>query len=245
MSSPGPWGRARGPRKASRIGFYLWLGLVGGAVLAIFLLNRSFPSTDTPLGDPALVQTLGFLALAFSGLLFVRQFNLKQTARNVLIWVAAGGVLIIAFSFQNELKDLGLRLRSNVMPGYPVQTGERELTLSESADGHFHVYGTINGTRIPFLIDTGASDIVLDPTDARRLGIDLDNLKFDRPFGSANGIGYGAKAVVESLYVGPLAFSNVEVSINKAEMGSSLLGMAFLKRLKSYSVSGGKLILRW
>ena len=95
------------------------------------------------------------------------------------------------------------------------------------------------------MIDTGATDIVLDPSDAKRLGIDLDSLKFDRPFGSANGIGYGAKTVVESLAVGPIQLSNVEVSINKAEMGASLLGMAFLKRLKSYSVSGGKLILRW
>jgi aspartyl protease family protein len=244
MPSPGPWG-GPAPRKPSRTGLYLWLGLVGTAVLAIILLNRAFPSTDTPLGDPALVQTLGFLALASSGLLFVRQFNLKQTARNVLIWIAAGGVLIIGFSFQNELKDLGLRLRSNLIPGYAVETGPREITLSESQDGHFHVYGTINGTRIPFLVDTGASDIVLDPTDARRLGIDLDNLAFDRPFGSANGIGYGAKTVVGGLSVGPITFTNVEVSINKAEMGSSLLGMAFLKRLKSYSVSGGKLVLRW
>jgi len=45
--------------------------------------------------------------------------------------------------------------------------------------------------------------------------------------------------------VGPIAFSNVEVFVNKADIGTSLLGMAFLKRLKSYSVSGGKLILRW
>ena len=51
--------------------------------------------------------------------------------------------------------------------------------------------------------------------------------------------------MVASLAVGPIQFSNVEVSINKSEMGASLLGMAFLKRLKSYSVSGGKLILRW
>jgi len=244
VSQPGPWGRPA-PRKTSRTGLYLWLGLVGGAVLVIFLLDRSFPGTETALGDPALIQTLGFLALASSGLLFVRQFNLKQTARNVLIWVAAGGVLIIGFSFQNELKDLGLRLRSNLIPGYPVETGAHELTLSEGQDGQFHVYGEINGTRIAFLVDTGASDIVLDPSDAKRLGIDLDNLTFDRPFGSANGIGYGAKTVVGGLAVGPIVFSNVEVAINKAEMGSSLLGMAFLKRLKSYSVSGGKLILRW
>jgi len=243
VSQHWPWGRP--PRKASRLGLLLWLGLVGGAGLAILFLNQAFPRTGTPLGDPHLIQTVAFLALASSGLLFVRQFSFKQTARNILIWVAAGGALIIAFSFQNELKELGLRLRSSLVPGYPVQTGARELTLSEGEDGHFHVYGTINGTRVAFLIDTGASDIVLDPDDARRLGFDLDNLTFDRPFGSANGIGYGAKSMVESLMVGPIAFSHVEVSINKAGMGSSLLGMAFLKRLKSYSVSGGKLILRW
>lgn len=244
MSGPGPWGRpAR--RKPSRIGLYLWLGLLAGAGLTIFFLNQNFPSSDSPLGDPALVQTLGFLALASSSLLFVRQFNLKQTARNIVIWVAVGGVLIIGFSFQNEFEELGLQLRSAVVPGYPVQTGTRELTLSEGQDGHFHVYGAINGTRIAFLIDTGATDIVLNPSDAKRLGFDLDSLNFDRPFGSANGIGYGARAQVAGLVVGPIMFSDVKVSINKAEMGESLLGMAFLRRLKSYSVSGGKLILRW
>jgi len=149
VSQPGPWGRPA-PRKPSRVGLYLWLGLIVGAGLAIFLLSQAFPSTSTPLGDPALVQTLGFLALASSGLLFVRQFNLKQTARNIVIWVAAGGVLIIGFSFQNELKELGLRLRSNLVPGYPVETGAHELTLSEGQDGQFHVYGEINGTRIAF-----------------------------------------------------------------------------------------------
>jgi aspartyl protease family protein len=244
MSSPGPWGRPT-PRKASRIGLYLWLGLLASAGLAVFFLNQNFPSTDTVLGDPALIQTLGFLALASSGLLFVRQFNLKQTLRNVLIWLAVGGVLLIGFSFQNELQELGVRLRSNLVPGYPVQTGARELTLSEGQGGHFQVYGTVNGARVAFMIDTGATDIVLDPSDAKRLGIDVESLKFDRPFGSANGIGYGARTVVDSLSVGPIAFSNVEIFVNKTDIGTSLLGMAFLKRLKSYSVSGGKLILRW
>jgi aspartyl protease family protein len=244
MSAPGPWGRPP-RRKASRLGLYLWLALIGSLGLAVFLLNRAFPSTDTPLGDPALIQTLGFLALVSSSLLFVREFNLKQTVRNVLIWVAAGGVLIIGFSFQNELKELGLRLRANLVPGYPVETGDHELTLSEGEGGHFHVYGTVNGIRIGFMIDTGATDIVLDPSDARRLGIDLDSLTFDRPFGSANGIGYGARTVVDSLAVGPIHFSDVGITINKTEMGASLLGMAFLKRLRSYSVTGGKLILKW
>ena len=244
ISTPGPWGRPA-PRKTSRLGLVLWLGVLAVAGLVIFFLNQNFPSGDSPLGDPYLIQTLGFLALVSTSLLFVREINLKRTARNVLIWVAAGGVLIIGFSFQNELKNMWPRLRSNLMPDYPVETGSRELTLSGGEDGHFHVYGTVNGTQIRFLIDTGATDIVLSPSDARKLGIDLGRLKFDRPYGSANGIGHGAATEVADLSVGAIHFSNVAVSINGAEMGSSLLGMAFLKRLQSYSVSGNKLILRW
>ncbi|HKY19287.1 MAG TPA: TIGR02281 family clan AA aspartic protease [Rhizomicrobium sp.] len=244
MSSPGPWGQPP-KRKTPRLGLYLWLGALALIGVAVLLLDRLFPTGDSPWGDPALVRTVGFLALVSSSLLFVREFKFKQTARNVLGWVAVGAVLIIGFSFQEELRAFGLRLRSNLMPGYAVETGLRELTLSEGEGGHYNVYGTVNGTRIAFLIDTGATDIVLDPADAKRAGIDLSNLKFDRPFGSANGIGYGAKTTVENLSVGPIVLTNVEVSINNARMGSSLLGMAFLKRLKSFSVSGQKLTLHY
>lgn len=241
MSPPAPWGAP----KRSRLGLYLWLCLLAAAGLLIFILDRTFPTGDSPLGDPYFVRSIGFLALISTGLLFVREINLKQTVRNILIWVAVGGVLIIGFSFQNELRDLGLRLRSQLVPGYPVESGPREITLSEGENGHFHVYGEINGTRIRFLIDTGASDTVLDPADAQRAGIDMSGLTFDRPFGSANGVGYGASLDLAQLSVGPIRFSNVRVSVNRAPMGSSLLGMTFLKRLKSYSVSNGKLIMRW
>jgi aspartyl protease family protein len=244
MSAPGPWGRPT-RRKASRLGLYLWLGVLASAGLLIFVLSRYFPSGDTAFGDPYQIQLLGMLALVSSSLLFIREINLKRTVRNVLIWTAVGGAILIAFSFQNEFKDLGLRLRSNLVPGYPVQTGPREMAVSEGEGGSYHVFGTVNGTQIRFLIDTGATDIVLSPSDARRLGFDLESLKFDRPYGSANGIGHGAAAEVADLSVGPIHFSNVPVSINGAEMGSSLLGMAFLKRLKSYSFSGNKLILQW
>jgi aspartyl protease family protein len=242
MSSPGPWGRPA-PRK--RLGLYLWLGVMVAAGLLLFVLNRYFPGGDSPWGDPGIMQTLGFLLLVSSSLLFVREFNLRQTTRNLLLWLAVGLVLIMAFSYQAELGDLALRLRGALIPTYAVQTGPHEMTISEGEDGHYHVYATVNGVPMPFLIDTGATDIVLDPSAAKRLGFDLGSLTFDRPYGSANGIGHGASAEVESLSVGALHLSHVPVSINGAEMGSSLLGMAFLKRLKSYSFSGGKLILKW
>jgi hypothetical protein len=138
MSMPGPWGRPS-RRNASRLGLYLWLGVMALAGALIYVLQRYFPSGDSPFGDPYQIQMLGMLALASSGLLFVRELNLSRTVRNVLIWVAAGGVLVIGFSYQHELADLGLRLRSNLVPGYPVATGPHEMVLSEDEGGSYHV----------------------------------------------------------------------------------------------------------
>lgn len=250
MSNPGPWGQPAPPRPSDpnrrpRLGLYLWLGMMVAAGLLLVVLDRLFPSNGSPFGDPGMMQTLGFLFLVSSSLLFVREFNLKKTARNVLLWLAVGLVLIIGFSYQNELMDLGFRLRGALFPGYAVQTGAHEMTISEGEGGHYHVYGTVNGVQIRFLIDTGATDIVLDPDDARRIGLKLEDLRFDKPFGSANGIGHGASITADALAVGPIRFAHVRMSVNSAPMGSSLLGMAFLNRLKSYSFSGGKLTLRW
>src|SRR4051812_46959247 len=121
MSSPGPWGQpALRPRKRSRLGLYLWLGVMVAAGLLLFLLDRYFPGGDSPLGDPGVVQTLGFLVLVSSSLLFVREFNLKQTVRNLLLWLAVGFALVMAFSFQADLANLALRLRGALVPSYAV-----------------------------------------------------------------------------------------------------------------------------
>jgi aspartyl protease family protein len=242
---PGPWDAPPPSAPRARLGFYLWLGIMVAAGALLLVLTRVFPTGDSPLGDPGVVQTIGFLVLASSSLLFMREFNFKRTVRNVLLWLALGTGLILGFMFQNELMDFGIRLRGALIPSYAIQTGAREITLSEGEDGHYHVYGTVNGVKVFFLIDTGATDIVLDPQDARRIGLRLEELSFDRPFGSANGIGHGATVEVDELAIGAIRLSHVRMSVNQVRMGSSLLGMAFLRQLKSYSFSGGKLTLRW
>jgi aspartyl protease family protein len=98
---------------------------------------------------------------------------------------------------------------------------------------------------VRFLVDTGASDIVLSPGDARRAGIEPESLKYDRPYATANGVGYGASVTLDRLEIGAISLSNVRVSVQQAEMGTSLLGMTFLRRLKSYAVQDRKLVLRW
>lgn len=253
MTQKGPWENLP-PRKpgekprrggASRRGLFLWLGVLAALGVTLFVLDRWFPGSRTGADNAYMVQTLALVALLSSGLLFVGRTDWRRAARNAGLWLVVAAVLILGYAYQDPLKNIALHLRSQIVPGYAVATGERELTISESDGGSYLVFGAVNGAPMRFLVDTGASDIALSPSDARKAGIDTGALRYERPYATANGVGYGATVTVDRLTVGAITLSNVPVSVQQAEMGVSLLGMDFLRRLKSYSVQDRKLILRW
>jgi aspartyl protease family protein len=136
-------------------------------------------------------------------------------------------------------------MRSEFAPAYPVAANGREMILTENADGDFFVVGNVNGVPVKFLVDTGSSDVVLSPADAQRLGIDLSTLSFNRVYETANGEGRGASYIVDSLEIGPVKIPQMTVSVNRAKMNSSLLGMTFLKQMKSFEIRGRRMYLRW
>ena len=241
--SENPW-KPPPERKASRTGLFILLGALAGLGALVFFLSRAFPE-EGQFSDPYLIQTIAVLALVSSSLLFVRQVKVKETVRNILMWLGVGAVLVLGFSYQEELMTLGRRLRADLIPGTQLQTSANEMVISASDGGGFHANGAVNGTPVRFLVDTGASSIMLTPSDARRLGIDTGSLVFNRAYETANGIGYGASTVVDELTVGHIRLTNVPVSINQAPMRSSLLGMTFLNRMKSFNISGRKLVLRY
>ena len=113
------------------------------------------------------------------------------------------------------------------------------MTLGQDPEGAYHVIGQVNGQPVNFLVDTGASDIVLSPADARRLGIDVAALSFTRPYEDRERHpGQGAAFTADSLAIGQLRLSNVAMSINQAPMSTSLLGMSFFKRIDLVRVQG-------
>ncbi|HJR56489.1 MAG TPA: TIGR02281 family clan AA aspartic protease, partial [Rhizomicrobium sp.] len=194
MTQKGPWEnlppqpRNEQPRGgASRRGLYLWLG--GFAVLGLLLLtlDRWFPISRTGADNASIVQMLLILAMLSSGLLFLRQTDWGRAARYAGLWLVVAAALVLGYAYQDPLKNVALHLRSQLVPGYAVATGDRELTISESDGGSYLVFGAVNGARIRFLVDTGASDIALSPSDARKAGIDTDALKYERPYATANG----------------------------------------------------------
>lgn len=255
---PGPWEQPERPptpppgpprqpasRRASRTGLWLWLGALAGLGLLLAVLNRLFPGSLDGGGHADLLQGVGWFALVSSGLLFVRQVNLKQAARMTLIWLGIAGMLVLGYAYRDALSGIGMRLRGQLVPGYPVASGAGEMTLAEDEGGSYQVVGRVNGARVRFLIDTGASEIVLTGADARAAGLDLETLDYSRPFATANGIAHGASATVRELAIGGIVLRDVKVSVQREGLSTSLLGMSFLRRLKAFSFSERRLTLRW
>lgn len=224
----------------------VWLGLLAALGLLIWRLSVLFPGQVTSDLDQAyVIQAIVLVALLSAGIVFARRVNVRETLRNIAIWLTIAAVLIVGLSFRDEIETVTLRVRSELMPGYALESGEHELVLTESSGGNFFIFGEANGVRIRFLIDTGASDTVLSPSDATNIGIDVRELDFSRVYQTANGMGRGAPYTLDSLSVGPIAISPMPVSVNEAEMNSSLLGMTFLRRLRSFEIQGRRLILRY
>ena len=238
-----PWTRITPPRRA---GFLIWLALLAAAGAGIWFLAYLLPGRAISGWDQAFIlRAFLVLALVSGGLIFLRRVPLAETLRNVAIWAGIAGIIALGFAFQEEIRYAGLRLRAELLPGMPVTTGVNELVLTQAADGHFYVIGEANGTPVRFLVDTGASETVLSPADAARIGIELGSLSFNRSYSTANGIGLGAPLTLRSLSIGPIVLSDVPVSVNQAEMGTSLLGMSFLRTLGSFEVRDRRLYLRW
>jgi clan AA aspartic protease (TIGR02281 family) len=123
--------------------------------------------------------------------------------------------------------------------------GDVEQIIEAGPHGHFLVEASVNGVPIDFMVDTGASEIVLSPQDAMQLGFTPGSLSFTQEFESANGTVRGAPVELRELRIGQYQLFDVAASVNETAMPISLLGMSFLRRLSSYEVADGRLILRW
>jgi aspartyl protease family protein len=117
------------------------------------------------------------------------------------------------------------------------------MIIRLSSDGHFYINVKINNATIRFMIDTGASDMVINNADAIKIGVNVQKLHFDKRYNTANGVVLGASVRLQKVEIGNLKFTDVLASINNADMGTSLLGMSFLRKFKKYEFYQDRLVL--
>lgn len=213
--------------------------------LVLWGLLQAFPGALDAGDDRArLVSNLVWLVVLGAAVAVRFRSRPGHAMRAAAIWVAIGAALVFAYSVRHDAADLAARLRAELAPGAGVPEEGGAVSYRLSQGGHFVVLAEVDGTRIRFLVDTGATGVVLSAADARRLGFDLDTLRYTQPAQTANGVVMGAPVRLRELRLGSIVVNDIAAMVNSGEMTGSLLGMGVLRRLGGYEVRDDVLTIR-
>ncbi len=223
---------------------WLWFGVLAIATVGLIVwLNNRFPGSLSSQGDQInLTRSALVLAFVTGSFLLHRRMETGHVVRNIALWCVIAGIIFLGYSFRDEARWLGNRLYAELVPT-SGESGTDSIRFAKSRNGHFLVEVHVDGVPIRFLVDTGATDIVLSPADGTRLGFDVDALAYSKTYNTANGTVRAAPVELGTMTLGPIQLSGVRASVNDAQMSESLLGMSFLNRLSRFEVTGDHLVL--
>ena len=192
-------------------------------------------SNDLMLGG---VYILMAIMLVLGSLMSRREPTAKMITM-ALTWVAIFGAGFILFTFRDDFGWVAQRLKAEAV-GTPVQEG-RETRIPMAIDGHFWVEGEINGQKVKFLVDSGATMTTIDRDTAMRAGVAVSPRR-DQIVRTGNGIIRVASGRADELQVGGISRTDVGVQIADND-DLNVLGMNFLSSLSRWGVEGRWLVL--
>ncbi|MEM7074367.1 MAG: TIGR02281 family clan AA aspartic protease [Pseudomonadota bacterium] len=195
---------------------------------------------------------------------YIRDMDGDSTAR--LIYLVLLGTAIVGWFFAQNRTSMGRNfqyavvwglifvgvvavfglwgdLRNTVSPGSFTVTGDNQIELNRFGDGHYYVTASVNGADVNFVVDTGATTIVLTEDDAVRAGFDPNTLAYVGRARTANGEVRTAPVWLESIAIGGVEDQGIGALVNEGELDQSLLGMNYLDRFSNVAISDGKMIL--
>ena len=187
--------------------------------------------------DQARLFYLALLGLAIAaGLVHRYRGRLGTALQHLAIWGLIILGLVLAYGFKDQLA-------SQLFPDRAQPAGAGAVALRRADDGHFYARLAIEGTELRFLVDTGATSVVLSRTDAARIGLDVDALDYIVPASTANGTVMGAPVTLGRVALGGIVDRDVRALVNGGRMRTSLLGMSYLGRFRRLRVEGDRLVL--
>jgi aspartyl protease family protein len=125
-----------------------------------------------------------------------------------------------------------------------AQTGLRSLSIQRDARGHFQTEGRIDGQRIGFMVDTGASVIALNETSAARFGLRPSRGDYNATVTTANRTIKAARTRIAMVDIGGLVVRDVDAMVLPDEaLSENLLGLSFLSKLKRFEYANGTMVL--
>jgi aspartyl protease family protein len=159
------------------------------------------------------------------------------------VWFGIMLLAVMAYGYRYEIGKLGDRLAAILVPGHGYWADDKTVSYFADESGQFWVDGRVNGNDFRFIVDTGATSIVFNKADARRLGFDLEALHFDRFASTANGRVHYAPVRLRQVTIGPVVAKDVPAEIDDGDLRHPLLGMEFLSRMGRFEIANGILTI--
>lgn len=158
--------------------------------------------------------------------------TLQQAALWGLIFLGA----IAAYGLWGDISQ-------TVRPQQTVFADENRIVVPRSPNGHYFIDTTVNGAPVRFVLDTGATSVVLTKADAAAAGLDPDDLQYFSRAMTANGEVRTAPVRLDTVTLGSVTDEHVNAVVNEGEMSQSLMGMTYLQRWGKIEISGDTLTL--
>ena len=224
-----------------------WLLLFGLGLSLVVLVAKHDSKTIFGLStDDFASLAVKIVFLVFLGgavLMFFRE-NFMQAMQAAVFWVVVGLLLVVAYTYRFELKDVSERVLAELVPGRAASRGARTIEIARGGR-EFSLSTHVNGASISMVLDTGASSVVLTQEAAKAAGLPLEVLSYNVTVDTANGRTRAAAVTLDRIGVGGIVERSVPALIAQpGQLRTSLLGMSFLNRLESWEVRGDKLIMR-
>jgi aspartyl protease family protein len=225
----------------------LWILLlmIGIGLLALVLRHDQGTVGGIATGDFAsLIYKIALLIFIGGAILALFRERIAEAFQAAVFWVVIGLLLAVGYTYRYDLRDIGDRVLSELIPGRAVTRGGM-VEIARGQRGEFQIAAEINGARISTVYDTGASAVVLTQDAAKAAGLPLDFLNYSVAVETANGRTRAAPVTLDRIKVGGIEERAVPALIAQpGQLRMSLLGMSFLTRLKSSEVRGERLVLR-
>ena len=220
------------------------LGLL--LALAFVILRREGPAIGDLTNNEFSSVAINIALAVFVGAMVLTLFRerISKAILAALVWTGIALILLTGYAYRIELRGVSDRVLAELIPGW-VSTQGRTVEIVRSRGGDFSVNMQVNGARVPMVLDSGASAVVLTQEAAKAAGLPLEVLNYSVNVETANGRTRAAPVTLDRLAIGGIVERSVPALIAQpGQLKTNLLGMSFLNRLQSWEVRDDKLLMR-
>jgi aspartyl protease family protein len=148
--------------------------------------------------------------------------------------------------FETRVSGAAAQLRGTIAgsEGLPP-SGHKIVMLTANDYGHFHADAEINGRKVDFMLDTGATFVALSYETAQSLGLAPQNMRFSGRSTTANGVARVASITIDAIRIEGIVVKEVQAVVAEpGRMAQNLLGMSFIKQLSGFQLNGAALTMK-